>query len=263
MTEQKRKLSKLCLTGFILSVLSPILLAINTYINWKFYDWDLYYDLSAYVIVVAAALPIVGLILSIIGVITAAVKHKKGKGFGIAGIVLPNLYAAFIVALAVLFGSLMIWGTSKSKKAEAQSDLTSMGSAGYPVNTEYDVSGYRFCREDETIPPGLTVSDTEHMTYSRSKLDTITKTTDKIISGRYMNYNFIIVKRDLFEMWIRKDPLGSMYYNTDGYAVISYSITWEFSAARIYTLDVYKDPSEKFVIVTDCDDYKIINEFFG
>lgn len=265
MTEQKRKLSKLCLTGFILSVLSPILLVLNTVLSSvieSYYDWSMYIYFSWLVIIVAAALPVVGLVLSIVGLITAAKKGKKGKGFGIAGIVLPNLYAAFIVAWVVIFGALMISGMASSKKAEEQSDLTYLGSIGYEENTEYDISQYRFRVEDEVVPQGLTVSDKEQVIYARSKLEKTTNSSDKIISGTYQNYNFMIIKRDCFAEWLKEEPLGNMSFTTDEYAVITYSITWEFSGGRICRLNVLKDPSGKFVIVTDCNDYKVITEFF-
>ena len=262
-TGQKRKLSKLCLTGFILSVLSPILLVINTCINWEFADWDLYYMISAIALVVAAILPVVGLILSIAGVVTASIKRKRGKGFGVAGIVLPNLYVAFIIVFVCLFGFLMIQGTRETRLKEQQSDLNSMGGVRAPVNTEYDVSQYRIFGVNDIYSPDITVSDTALLSYAGSKLETINKESEKSIKGKYQNYDFLIIRSDLFDEWYKDDRLGNINYSEEGYATMTYRMTWEFSATALYTLDMYKDPSGKFIIITNCNDYKIISEFFG
>ena len=63
-------------------------------------------------------------------------------------------------------------------------------------------------------------------------------------------------------MWDEEEPIGSLSYRPDGYAHISYEYEWEFSATHPCTLDMYKDPSEKFIIITNCGDYKVISEFF-
>ena len=89
MTEQKKKMSKLCLAGFLLSVLMPVLLVLNFALSRILYG--LYDEYVVYAVILF--FPLIGLILSIVGLIIAIVKRRKGKGFGIAGIVLPNLYA--------------------------------------------------------------------------------------------------------------------------------------------------------------------------
>ena len=92
MSEQKRQLSKLCLAGFILSVLAPILLLLTLKLRWRL-DSGLYGILA----IVIVLMPIAGLVLSIVGVVTASKKGRKGKGFGIAGIVLPNVYIVITI----------------------------------------------------------------------------------------------------------------------------------------------------------------------
>lgn len=74
MTERKKKLSKLCLAGFIMSVLSPGLLVlayftedINPTIFWTAIPVILLFQLS-------------GIVLSIVGLVTACKKGRKGKG---------------------------------------------------------------------------------------------------------------------------------------------------------------------------------------
>ena len=41
-----------------------------------------------------------------------------------------------------------------------------------------------------------------------------------------------------------------------------YEADWEFTTFRVHTLDVYTDPSGQFIVVTNCDDNKVITEFF-
>ncbi len=101
MSEQKRELSKLCLTGFLLSILSPVLLIV---INEVFSEASI-----LYVILFIALLlcPLAGFILSIIGLVTAKKKGKTGKGFGVAGIVIPSIYAVILLLIFLLGAALL------------------------------------------------------------------------------------------------------------------------------------------------------------
>ena len=69
MTEQKRKISKLCLTGFLLSVLMPVLLVLNFALSRILYG--LYDEYVVYAVILF--FPLIGLILSIVGLIIAIV----------------------------------------------------------------------------------------------------------------------------------------------------------------------------------------------
>ena len=100
MYEQKRKISGLCLTGFILSILSPALLI---FINSFSSLWEI--EVVYWILFVFAVLsPLAGLILSIIGLATARKNRRTGKGFGIAGIILTSVYAVVVLIVVMLVG---------------------------------------------------------------------------------------------------------------------------------------------------------------
>ena len=209
--------------------------------------------------IVIVLMPIAGLVLSIVGVVTASKKGRKGKGFGIAGIVLPNVYIAIALVMWGIFGLLMLMSGSKNQK---KSDLDSMWGVGSYANTEYDVSQYRLMEKDiDSLD--MSVNRDELKEYANSRLGSITDESRQSIRGKYANYDFFIIRSDYFEEWLEEDSIGSnLNYYPDGYAQINYSVTWEFSAGALYTLDVYKDPSNKFIIITNCSDYWLITRFF-
>ena len=254
MSEQKRKLSKLCLAGFILSVLSPVVLVLTLCFSW-YMDYRVY----ALMFALVGLFPLIGLVLSVIGLITAKIKRRKGKGFGIAGIALPNLYAAFIVLMVVL----MLVGQSSTIRTEKESDLNSMWGVGTPVNTEYDVSRYRIYEGYDIDSSDISVSEEELIKFAESKLEIISKESDMVVKGKYKGNDFLIIRRDRFNDWQKEDRLGSINYSDKGYASLTYSVTWEFAASGIYTLDVYKDPSDRFIIITNCSDHKVISDLLG
>lgn len=266
MTEQKKKLSKLCLTGFILSILPLVILGSGIGIilltddsgNTGFFAS--FYVVLATVPLLVLVLSLTGFALSIAGLISAARKDEKGRGFGIAGIVLPSLYAVAVVTLIVMFGVSVVTGIKETKQDRKASDIYHMGSVGTYTNTEYDVSQYRIPEGYELYSPDITVHDSEFRKYAAGKLDTITKENDVFVKGTYQEYAFLIIRRDCYDEW--NDPVGYVNYYKDGYAAINYEYEWEVSGFYSCTLDMYKDPSDKYIIITNCDDYKVITEFF-
>jgi len=136
MSEEK-KLSKLCLTGFLISILTPVLTGLLICCN-SLLSED-HFELA--LIACAVLLPIAALIVSIVGVATAGKRGRKGKALGLIGIGLPVAYLVVIIALVVGYNAM-----SFSKNlATGQSDLYRMGHKGIGtvLNTEYDVSQYK------------------------------------------------------------------------------------------------------------------------
>ena len=107
MSDQK-KLSKLCLTGFILALLPVVLIALSRI--------DLLSFLFDPVILILS--PVAGLILSIVGLVSANRKGYRGKGFGIAGIVLNSISVVIIgivfLILGLFLGMLSVRPTDKT-----------------------------------------------------------------------------------------------------------------------------------------------------
>lgn len=139
MSEQKKDISRLCLAGFILTLL-PVILVLPLRVKS---------DLPVRIILAAAVLsPMVGFILSTAGLVTSKKRGKTGKGFGIAGIVISSIYAV-IIGIVALFGYLMIWSLSPH---ETDKTLTTFYSDSKVVAVRYyyrDQDGYRFEELDE------------------------------------------------------------------------------------------------------------------
>lgn len=258
MAEQQAKLSKLCLTGFILDVLSPFALALSTCFFWRL-DNAVYFT----ILVVLACMPFIGMILSIIGLVTARKKGRKGKGLGIAGIVLPAVYAVVVV---IIFASMvfMIKGAEKAGKERAQSsDVYCLdGITGLPENTQYNVSRYRVPYDYDFDSPDAFASEAELSSYAESKLDEITDINSIRAKGTYQEYVFIIIRIDRFNQWVADDHLATFDHTNDGYGVISYKQTSITSSAASHRLNMYKDPLDRFIILTNCNDNKVITDFF-
>ena len=94
---EKKKISPLCLTGCILSVLSVIALVAGLGLYFVHGSVRLFgshnnrFFFLRSMIVLAIVLTIAGLILAIRGVITSVNKRHKGKALGIIGIVIAVL----------------------------------------------------------------------------------------------------------------------------------------------------------------------------
>ena len=74
---EKKKLSRLCFTGFILSVIVPALWFVGTGIAAAMGSSDVTTIFYGIVLILLILLPFVGFILSIIGVATAGKTGKK------------------------------------------------------------------------------------------------------------------------------------------------------------------------------------------
>ena len=244
-----KELSKLCLAGFILTIMPVLLLPLYLMFPRNF--------LLGKALPVSFLVPILGFIVSIVGLITAGIKGKRGKGFGIAGVVLPSLA---VTVIALILGPFFI-GNARTATRLAENEMYPLGYMLEPTNTEYDVSPYRIPGEYVFYSNDLSVSENEFEAYAESKLQTIENTTDMSIRGVYQDYNFLIVRSDMREKWLEENSYsGFQYY--DGYASISYGRQGREWMIIPETLAVYIDPSDKFIIITNCNDYKIIAEFF-
>ena len=245
--EQSRELSKLCLAGFIFTVLPPVLLLLGVIMQELFFVWFACALLS----------PLLGLIFSIVGLATAGKSGKRGQAFGVAGI---TIQCVCIVIAVIILGPAVAEHTSTNRRI-VNNEMYPLGRMGETLNTEYDVAQYRIPEGYDFKSLDISVSDTDFETYAGNKLQTINNKTDKSIRGVFRDYNFLIVRSDRFDEWLSVNcPQGLRYYK--GYAGIEYADWWEFAATRTYPLAVYKDPSDKYIVITNCSDFKVISEFF-
>lgn len=245
--EQSRELSKLCLAGFVFAVLPPVLLVLGVLMQELFFVWFACALLS----------PLLGLIFSIVGLVTAGRKGNRGKGFGIAGIALPVIaFTVIFIILAPILSEM-----SRTNKMLAQNEMYALGYMGKSLNTEYDVSQYMIPEGYDFNSLNITISDTELEAYCESKLEKIDNKTDKSIRGVFQTYSFLVIRSDKLNVWLESNSPNGFYYH-DGYAYICYPTRGMENMIVSEPLAVYKDPSDKFVVITNCNDYKVIAEFF-
>lgn len=146
MPEEKKKLSKLCLTGFLISILSPVMMIL--YLT-AFSEWINNSTLYWIVFAVILLFPVAGLVLSIAGLVSAKKKSRKGKGFGIAGIVLTGVYA--VVGLIIFLIVALIISAVTPHKSDRQ--IPSFYTTSNVVSVRYyyrEEDGYRTEDLDES-----------------------------------------------------------------------------------------------------------------
>lgn len=108
---EKKKISPLCLTGCIMSVLSVIALVAGLGLCFVHGSVRLFgnhnnrFFFLRSMIVLAIVLTIAGLILAIRGVITSVNKGHKGKALGIIGIVI----AVLMIIIYLLGAALLVY----------------------------------------------------------------------------------------------------------------------------------------------------------
>ena len=244
MSEQRNELSKLCLSGFILSILPVLLLPLSIMFGEAVYFTFLIF-------------PLAGFIVSIAGLVSAKKNGRTGKVFGILGIVFPSVGAA-VLAVILIF----LYALGSDTRALRKTEMYSLGSMKEASNTDYDVSQYRIPEEYDLNSLNVTVSDAEFKTYATSKLQSVISESDMSIKGTYKDYEFLIVKSDRLDDWFAENsPRGFEYSN--GYAYIYHGVEGREWMVMMAPLAVYKDPSDKYIIVTNCNDYKVITEFFA
>jgi len=126
------------------------------------------------------------------------------------------------------------------------------------ANTEYDVSPYQVKDADFYLRTKAQTSTDDLVRFSASKLDRITKTDDVFCEGRYQDYDFKIIRTDKYLYWITNNEHYKDTSRYDG----GYYVEYVRNSAESDMLPVYHDPSERFMVITDCCDDKIIYEFF-
>lgn len=126
------------------------------------------------------------------------------------------------------------------------------------TNTEFDVSPYQVTHYNFYMQSKAVTTPDDLVRFSVSKLEQITKTDDLCCEGRYHDYDFKIIRTDMFSTWVRSNDQYSDSTIYDGVFYLKH----KRNAAESDLLTVYHDESERFMIVTDCCDNKVIYEFF-
>ena len=134
-----------------------------------------------------------------------------------------------------------------------------------PVNFRYDVTPYRVTEDPYTYFKDKTVVDSELKTYAESKFDQIEDESQMSVRGLYQDYGFEVIRSDMFDEWAYKNGFENWNPNYLGTGAISYMYSNGNDGGTMFETayySVYLDPSEKFIVVTSCYDYRVIVEFF-
>ena len=127
-----------------------------------------------------------------------------------------------------------------------------------PKNTEYDVSPYRI-KDIGYLSSARTVTDKNQLDeFAKTKLVTVSKSTDKYYVGIYQNHEFTIIGIDNFHEWAKANDYSANIITAEGIHLEHKRRSVEYEE-----FDLFKDPSERFLVITKCQDYKIIYEFFN
>lgn len=126
------------------------------------------------------------------------------------------------------------------------------------TNTDYDITPYLVQNYNFYLRTQV-VTDTDQLVrFAVSKLDKVSGSDDLSCQGRYQDYDFTIVRTDKFSEWIKNNKQYSDSHFYDG----NFCVEYKRNAAESDIYLVYHDPSERFMVLTDCCDNKVICEFF-
>lgn len=98
--------------------------------------------------------------------------------------------------------------------------------------------------------------------YAEDKLDSIDASGDMSIAGDFRGYRFEIVRFDCFEDWKNNNSVDGIETASDGTIDIYYmrNVGPEgMTCAEPHY--VYVDPSSRFLSITQCEDYDVINAY--
>ena len=127
------------------------------------------------------------------------------------------------------------------------------------TNTEFDVSPYQVMDANFYLRTTVETNPDDLARFSASKLEQITKLDDVYCDGRYQDYDFKIIRTDKFSTWVRSNDQYSDSTIYDGVFCVEY----KRNSAESDMFLVYHDQSERFMIITDCCDNKILLEFLS
>lgn len=112
MTEQKKRLNRKALTGFIFTVLSPVFVVLIM----AGYEYPFKPVTTNILLAVSAGCALgfllTGRIFSVIGLIMSIVKKEKGKGFAVAGMIISELEFLFLMICVILLLFYMLYSDS-------------------------------------------------------------------------------------------------------------------------------------------------------
>lgn len=123
----------------------------------------------------------------------------------------------------------------------------------------YDLASHRITEDTAASVSGEALLKE----YAEENLDNIVSINDISIKGLYKGYEFEIVRFDCYEDWKTQNDVGGNQTDFDGTLNIYYEMDAGLEDMKYTEVHyVYVDKSNRFLIITQCEDYSIINEFF-
>lgn len=134
-----------------------------------------------------------------------------------------------------------------------------------PTNQSYDLSEYKVFDGDIGRALMTETDDAMLKEFAEKVSDRILSTDDISCEIMYQGFSFAIVKIGKFFEWQDRTGVEEQGYYGDKSLFFSYNnepATGDITAGPGEHFDVYKDPSDHFIVVTQCRDYKIVYELF-
>lgn len=120
------------------------------------------------------------------------------------------------------------------------------------TDSYYDISSHKLYK---FMPSASTTA--EMQAFADHRLDSVESTTTMSATGKLGEYVFEIYKYDEFQTYISNSEYADLITTTDGSLRYTYS-----DEEKTQELDVYVDSSNRFIVLTDCQDlntiYKVI-----
>ena len=137
-----------------------------------------------------------------------------------------------------------------------------IGSGCRETNFAYDIRPYRIYDSKRYASFSKTLSRDELNKYARDRLDSIESYSEMSVRGMYQGCEYDIVRTDKFIEWLNYYNLGCSDIWED-YYFIGYEYEYEEGAFDWVWIHMYMDPSDDFIIITECEDHRAIYEFFN
>lgn len=186
---------------------------------------------------------------------------------------------AALIAAATLLAGCTTEQTSSSEvslagEAQINPDYTelvveekyySIGPGCDPENFRYEVTPYRLTENPFTFFNDKPVDEADFISYAESRFDQITDKSSISVRGIYHGYGFEVIRSDMFSKWASENNVHgwSPDYKAMGAIYGDYPNGNDGGAmTEAVFFDTYIDPSGRFLVVTLCEDQKVVCEFF-
>ena len=132
------------------------------------------------------------------------------------------------------------------------------------ANMDYSLTLYKVFDEDLEKSINADVDAADLRSFAREKLDYIFEMNDMSVRGSFQGYEVEIVRIDELFEWRDIKGIDSVVYNSNNTVCLGYykGVADGGALQELICFDIYKDPSGRFILVTQCQDQKVIYEFF-